>query len=205
VPLVRPEDNAVDPMTAELEPLTDDELGRLLEGADAHEPPEGVKVSGWMPIFTGTVRALVAEIRRNRASPSDKDLERIERCLPPLDEDGSSRFAVGPLGSCGDESFDTDDVRALVAEVRRYRAPLEGEDLRRMEASLDSGEGFYLQDRIDEAEVRGLLREVRRLKLRDQHQGSALRRLAALCGQLADVVSAFRYELEPELWKAGKP
>jgi hypothetical protein len=52
--------------------------------------------------------------------PTDADLARIERCLPERDT-----FNVSGLGAVEGEnpaSFGTDDVRALVDEVRRLRS-----------------------------------------------------------------------------------
>jgi hypothetical protein len=51
---------------------------------------------------------------------TDADLARIERCLPPRDS-----FDIGGLGTVEGENpaeFGTDDVRALVDEVRRLRS-----------------------------------------------------------------------------------
>ena len=50
-------------------------------------------------------------------SITDEDLVRIESCLPADDS-----FSVQWLGKAGLLSFDTDDVRALVEEVRALRS-----------------------------------------------------------------------------------
>lgn len=49
-------------------------------------------------------------------SVTDEDLARIELCLPVDDS-----FSVQWMGKCGDKTFDSDDIRALVDEVRRLR------------------------------------------------------------------------------------
>lgn len=55
---------------------------------------------------------------------TDEDLRRIEHCLPEVEEDGEASFAVtlGVVNPAAPEaSFDTDDVRQLILEVRRLR------------------------------------------------------------------------------------
>ncbi len=62
---------------------------------------------------------------------TEDDLLRIERCLPPLHDDGEAGFAVtlGQAGLRGAEKpeaeFDTDDVHRLIGEVRRLRSVVE--------------------------------------------------------------------------------
>jgi hypothetical protein len=55
---------------------------------------------------------------------SEAELERLEAWLPHLHPDGESAFVV-VLGSVGDEpnktTFDTDDLRRVLREVRRLR------------------------------------------------------------------------------------
>lgn len=70
------------------ERITEERLRGLIRAADAHEPPDDVRVSGSMPIFTSTVRDLVAEVRRLRGLIAAVAFNGATSPLPPEDHYG---------------------------------------------------------------------------------------------------------------------
>lgn len=71
----------------------------------------------------------VAPLPARDVRVTEEDLARIERVLPPVDEDGDPRYTmvlgrVAATEADPGAEFDTDDVRNLVNDVRRLRARL---------------------------------------------------------------------------------
>lgn len=58
----------------------------------------------------------------NEPPPTDADLDRIERCLPERDSSVAAGLMEATTHEGRIESFDSDDIRRLVDEVRRCRA-----------------------------------------------------------------------------------